>query len=294
MSRSSETADVRSVTPASVAPVLEYLERHLDTSIFLLSCLTMFGPEMGTDGRSGNYRAIEDADGVSAVWSLTRRGHLLAQTGGRTDFTSRILQSCASEAVRICGVVAEWQLAEALWQAVTPGAAFTRTYAAKSTVYALDVAQAAASTGGGLEVRVLDGTDFGAWDALNIEFAAEEGAPITGSVDGRRRYFEACAASGHCWGGFDDGALVTMAALDHDYAWAAQVGGIFTRADRRGRGFAHAILTRVLSDLRNRNYTRAVLFGYEREAARRLYEAVGFRATGHFGIFYGTWQQGTD
>lgn len=282
---------VRSVTATSVGPVLAYLEGHLDTSIFLLSCLTMFGPELGTDGRSGNYRAIERPDGVSGVWSLTRRGHLLAQTGGRTDFTDVILESCASDPVPICGVVAEWQLADALWRALTPRAAFARTYAAKSTVYALDLANAPASTPGGVEVRVLNGTDFSAWDALNIDFAAEEGAPIAGNVDGRRRYFEACAASGQCWGGFDGDALVTMAALDHDYAWAAQVGGIFTRPDRRGRGFARAILTRVLNDLRDRGYTRAVLFGYEREAARRLYEYIGFRATGHFGMFYGTWQK---
>lgn len=291
MSRPPDPTVVRSVTAASVGPVLAYLEGHLDTSIFLLSCLTMFGPELGTDGRSGNYRTIEGADGVSAVWSLTRRGHLLAQTGGRTDFTEVILESCASDPVRICGVVAEWQLADALWRALTPRAAFARTYAAKSTVYALDLADAPASAHGGVEVRVLNGTDFGAWDALNIDFAAEEGAPIAGNVDGRRRYFEACAARGQCWGGFDGDALVTMAALDHDYAWAAQVGGIFTRPDRRGRGFARTILTRVLNDLRDRGYTRAVLFGYEREAARRLYEYVGFRATGHFGLFYGTWQK---
>ena len=291
MSRPADPTVVRSVTAASVGPVLAYLEGHLDTSIFLLSCLTMFGPELGTDGRSGNYRTIEGADGVSAVWSLTRRGHLLAQTGGRTDFTDVILGSSASDPVRICGVVAEWQLADALWRALTPRAAFARTYAAKSTVYALDLADAPASAHGGVEVRVLNGTDFGAWDALNIDFAAEEGAPIAGNVDGRRRYFEACAASGQCWGGFDGDALVTMAALDHDYAWAAQVGGIFTRPDRRGRGFARTILTRVLNDLRDRGYTRAVLFGYEREAARRLYEYVGFRPTGHFGMFYGMWQK---
>jgi predicted GNAT family acetyltransferase len=292
MSRSPDPTAVRSVTAASIGPVLAYLEGHLDTSIFLLSCLTKFGPELCSDGRSGNYRAIEGADGVSAVWSLTRRGHLLAQTGGRTDFTAVILESCASDPVRICGVVAEWQLADALWRAVTPHAAFARTYAAKSTVYALDLAHAPASgRGGDLAVRVLTASDFGAWDALNVEFAAEEGAPIAGDLDGRRRYFEACAAGGQCWGGFEGDALVTMAALDHDYAWAAQVGGIFTRADRRGRGFARTILTRVLNDLLDRRYTRAVLFGYEREAARRLYEVVGFRATGHFGLFYGTWQK---
>jgi len=279
------------VTAANLGPVLEYLEGHLDTSIFLLSCLATFGPEMGTDGRSGNYRAIEDADGVSAVWSLTRRGHLLAQTGGRTDFTDDILASCASDPVRISGVVAEWQLAEALWRTLTPRASFQETYTAKSTVYALELASAPPAADAGIDVRVLDAADFEAWDALNVEFTAEEGAPMGADVDARRRYFEACAASGHCWGGFDGDALVTMAALDHDYAWAAQIGGIFTRPDRRGRGVARTILTRVLNDLRDRRYTRAVLFGYEREAARRLYEAVGFRATGHFGLLYGTWQK---
>ena len=124
--------------------------------------------------------------------------------------------------------------------------------------------------------------------------ACEKSVPRGSVIVGMRTRlsFEACAASGHCWGGFEGDALVTMAALDHDYAWAAQVGGIFTRPDRRGRGFARAMLTRVLHDLRDRRYTRAVLFGYEREAARRLYEAVGFRATGHFGLLYGTWQKG--
>src|SRR5438105_15879168 len=70
---------IRNVATDDLERVRGFLEAHLDTSLFLLSNLAVFGPRLADHGNSGNYRLIEEAGRVVAVFCLTRRGNLLVQ-----------------------------------------------------------------------------------------------------------------------------------------------------------------------------------------------------------------------
>ena len=107
---------IRNVETDDLERVRGFLEAHVDTSLFLLSNLAIFGPRLTDHGNSGNYRLVEEAGQVVAVFCLTRRGNLLVQAAGRADLAESILESCESEIIEVCGVAGEWATAAALWE----------------------------------------------------------------------------------------------------------------------------------------------------------------------------------
>ena len=91
---------VRAVDDATLPLVRGFLERWADTALFLLSNLEAHGPKLGDDLNSGNFKFIEEGREIQAAFCLTRRGNLLAEAGGRSEFASHILDACESEPIR--------------------------------------------------------------------------------------------------------------------------------------------------------------------------------------------------
>ena len=106
---------IREVTDADIAAVTSFLESHLETSLFLLNNLGTYGPRLTKAVYSGNFRAIEEDGRMVGVFAMTRRGTVLAQTGGRTDFSPRILDVSRTDNIAIRGVIGEWQCAASIW-----------------------------------------------------------------------------------------------------------------------------------------------------------------------------------
>src|ERR1700739_2037455 len=103
MIRNGETNDLERVR--------SFLEAPLDTSLFLLSNLAIFGPRLTDHPNSGNYKLVEEAGRIVAVFSLTRRGNLLVQAAGSAGLAESILESCEGETLEVCGVAGEWPTA---------------------------------------------------------------------------------------------------------------------------------------------------------------------------------------
>ena len=107
---------IRLVATEDLERVRAFLEAHVETSLFLLSNLAIFGPRLMDHWNSGNYRLIEEAGRVVAVFCLTRRGTLLAQAAGRAELAEQIMEACESESIEIAGIAGEWPTAVALWE----------------------------------------------------------------------------------------------------------------------------------------------------------------------------------
>ena len=75
-------------------------------------------------------------------------------------------------------------------------------------------------------------------------------------------------------------SLCTHNARVRDYV---QIGGVWTPPELRGRGYARRVVAGALRVAKREGVTRAVLFT-ENPAARRSYEALGFRRVGEFGV----------
>ena len=80
-----------------------------------------------------------------------------------------------------------------------------------------------------------------------------------------------------------EGSPVAYSAFNARLPEIVQVGGVWTQPDRRGRGFGRAVVAASLIEARAQAVRRAVLFT-ENPAARRAYEAIGFRKAGEYGL----------
>src|SRR5260370_15668573 len=95
---------IRRVTDSDLERARAFLESHVDTSLFLLSTLAALGPRLGNHLNSGNFRVIEEAGNIVAVFCLTRRGNLLVQAGGRTPEAEQIFEASQAQPLQGRGI----------------------------------------------------------------------------------------------------------------------------------------------------------------------------------------------
>ena len=283
------TATIRDVTEATVERARDFLEAHVETSLFLLSNLTTMGHRLGDELNSGNFRFMEKDDEVQAVFVLTRRGILLAETGGRTDLAAAILRSVEADPAQLGGVVGEWRAAESLWRILCADPRFHPTSVSKENLYRLDLASAPPEGVRDEGARVLTDCDFERWEPLSTAYAVEVELPVQGTAAQRRSDFERQASESHWWGVFDGPRLVAIAGLNAVYKSLGQVGGVYTIPDARRLGLSRRVMETLLSDSVTRHrLEKLVLFtGEENVGASRLYESLGFERIGHFALFFG-------
>jgi ribosomal protein S18 acetylase RimI-like enzyme len=278
--------DILPVTPDD--PTVAFLESHLDSSIFLLFALAQFGPRAGAEALSGNFWRIEEGGRTVGVFCLTRKGDLLLQTAGRTDLALVILDACARETTPLTGVVAEWSAASSIWDVLVESGQVRPVYESNKLLCRLDLNRA--PTRVRTECRRLSPDDFEQWDPLYTAHIAEEGAPSPGDSQQRAAAFRRMV-DGQCpwWGAFTGTTLVSIVALNAHYRTSAQIAGMYTRAEARGRGHARALMTAVLRDgWESFSLRRVVLLVNEDNTpARRLYKSMGFVTKSRFGFLFG-------
>lgn len=279
---------IHDVTDSDLERVRGFLETHLDSSLFLLSNLAVFGPRGGEHPNSGTYRCAVEDGRVVAVFALTRRGNLLVQAAGRADLAAAILEACEADPIEVTGVIGDWLTAQALWQLACEDLRLQASHSEKDMLFSLSLSDPAAAIAPEGCARALNPGDFGRWEPLNSAYLTELGHPIQLSALQRQDEFESGIRAHRWWGAFADGRLLAIAGLNAEYGRIGQVGGVYCLPEGRRKGFARAAMRALTVDVRQR-FERLVLFtGVENVGAQRLYESLGFQPGGAFGIFVGT------
>jgi predicted GNAT family acetyltransferase len=303
---------IRNVETNDLERVRGFLEAHADTSLFLLSNLAMFGPRLTDHGNSGNYRLVEEAGQVLAVFCLTRRGNLLVQAAGRADLAESILESCESETIEVCGVAGEWPTASALWELLQADPRFEPKLGSKDVLYRLPLSGGAAVTqpkrsGGNpakrlrrdegrtivpsdVVVRALDASDYQQWERLNTTYCAELNLPLPVLDDAHEAEFVRRTRAKWWWGAFVGRQLAAIVGLNAAYGTVGQVGGVYARPADRKKGLARAAMELLIEDCgEQHHFGKLILFtGEVNLSARRLYESLGFELAGAFGLLLGS------
>ena len=285
---------IRNVETDDLERVRGFLEAHVDTSLFLLSNLAIFGPRLTDHGNSGNYRLVEEAGRVVAVFCLTRRGNLLVQAAGRADLAESILESCESETIEVCGVAGEWPTAAALWELLQADPRFEPTLGSRDVLYRLPLADSAEVTRttvpSDVVVRALDASDYQQWERLNSAYCAELNLPLPVLDDAHETEFARRARAKWWWGAFAGRQLAAIVGLNAAYGVVGQVGGVYARPADRKKGLARAAMELLIEESREQHrFAKLILFtGEENQSARRLYESLGFELTGAFGLLLGS------
>ena len=82
-----------------------------------------------------------------------------------------------------------------------------------------------------------------------------------------------------------DDAPVAMAAFNARTAEMAQVGGVYTPPELRGKGYGRCVVAAALATARESGAKRGILFTAEsNRPAQSAYRAIGFRPIGDYGI----------
>jgi predicted GNAT family acetyltransferase len=279
---------IRALTDADLAAARAFLEAHADTSLFLLGNLATLGPKLGEDPRSGNFKLVEEEGRIVAVFCLTRMGNLLVQAGGRTALAGDILRSVRDEPMEVCGVAGEWPLAQGVWQQLLTEPGFVPLHDAREVLYVLDPLPPRTPSLI-VQARSLRPDEFLAWDALNSAFCAELSLPREATLEVRQARFAADVQQGRWWGACEGTELRAIAALNAVYGAMGQVGGVYTPAGHRRGGLARATMCKLIADAAQIHHlSRLILFtGEDNRAARALYESLGFREQGAFGLLLG-------
>lgn len=267
-----------------------FLERAPETSLFLLSNIRAYGTRLGESLYSGNLKGLEDDGRLCAVCCLTRGGSLLAQAAGRSDLAGDIVTASRKEGIPIRGVLGEWEVSRAIWEVLRADGSVKETVASRELMYRLKVDDARLDGAlAPLTVRMMELADQDQWERLSSDFLKEVGLPALGEPEQRMAAFIRSAGLGHWWGGFDGDRLVSMIGIIALHETTAQIGGVFTPAGERRRGYSRTVLAQLLKDSRRiHNLDRIFLFTDEgNTAARTLYESVGFERFGYFGLFFG-------
>jgi predicted GNAT family acetyltransferase len=257
--------------------------------MFLLSNLEDHGHTLSKAMNSGHFKYLADGDRIQAVFCLTRRGNILAESGGRIDFAHTIAEACLQQAIPIRGVVGEWRVADAIWQTLIERRAIRHViHVSREPLYRLGL-QKPLTRASGTPVRALVANDFSDWEPLNTAYLSEEGLPVQGSLDERRESFEIAARAGRWWGLREHGALVAIGGLNAVYRHLGQVGGVYTIPARRQSGLATAVMTALVADCVNQlGLQKLMLFtGEDNLGAQRLYEKIGFSRIGEFALLFG-------
>jgi predicted GNAT family acetyltransferase len=285
---------IRNVETDDLERVRCFLEAHLDTSLFLLSNLAIFGPRLTDHWNSGNYRLVEEAGQVVAVFCLTRRGNLLVQAAGRADLAEPILEACESETIEVCGVAGEWPTAEALWELLRADPRFEPGLGSKDVLYRLPLTTAGEGTRRalrpGVAVRALDASDFEQWERLNTAYCAELHLPLPVVDEAHEAEFARRARARWWWGAFAGSQLAAIVGLNAAYGVVGQVGGVYARPADRKKGLARAAMELLIEESRDyHRFEKLILFtGAENRSARRLYESLDFESAGAFGLLLGS------
>jgi RimJ/RimL family protein N-acetyltransferase len=280
---------VADVSESDVPRVLEFLREHSDTSMFLLSNLAAHGHVLSDAMNSGNFKFLIEKNRIQGVFCLTRRGNLLAECGGRSEFARTIVDACGSESIQITGVIGEWKLADAIWNVlVDSGAIATVVHASREPLFRLNLDNIQVPPRHA-RVRFLQPSDFEVWEPLNSAYLNEEELPIQGSLDQRRKDFAEHAQARRWWGLWDRDALIAIGALNAVHERLGQIGGVYTIPEERRRGCASRVMESLISDcVQALRLRKLILFtGENNVAAQGLYESLGFRRIGEFALLFG-------
>ena len=272
---------MRQAGPADQGALATFLNRHLESSMFLLSNLEAHGTQEREHPHGTRYFLRDGPGGVTGVFALTNGGMLLVQCArarrGRGGGVGRARVGHPAQRSERRG--------EAIGCAAgRPGPA-RRAFSlnAVEPLYAHDLANLPAS-GPMRRVEAADVPLLTAWFAAYMEETrTAPPGPLRVAAARRAR----AAVDGAPAGGavvrllIEDGAPVATAAVNATAGDAVQVGGVYMPPALRGAGRAGRAVALLLSERAVQGTRRAVLFAGS-EGAARAYERIGFVRVGEY------------
>jgi predicted GNAT family acetyltransferase len=284
-----EVAELRVLVPGDEAPLFEFLTARLESSLFFISNVERAGLVDRGERYQGTYVAAFDARGaITAVAGHSWSGNLLLQ--GDVGLELAAARAVEASGRRLRGLVGPWPLVGRARDALRPSDVSV-AHDGRDLLYSLSLdAMKRPELLGRADVALREPTAaetsgvVGAWRA---EYHAELlGAARSAALEQQgRREAEEWRQSGELWVLTVGAEIVAMTGFNAETRGIAQVGGVFTPPERRGRGYGRAAVAGSLELARQRGVDRSILFtGETNLAAQRAYAGLGYQVIGDFGL----------
>jgi len=280
-------SELRKIDEKSWPKVHTFLLKHISSSMFLISNFEDHGANIGEHINSGNYYYRWEGDRVTGVFSYTLRGNILFQDGGipfnSHEVIARIKVDIPSPLLR--GSVGTEPSAKNFFEDMAALNIIGPHFASSEVLYSLDL--------NGKSFTKIEGTlskeDFSQWHSMMLAFSNEVGLGDPLTQEQYQINFEKQLERKSILGIKKNGELISVANLNARYKNLGQVGGVYTLPDYRKKGLAKEVMSRFM------NHAVAVLgidtmilfTGQENAAARALYEGLGYKEIGRFGLYLG-------
>lgn len=266
---------IRKAEDKDTGAITAFLERHSETSMFLLGNLEAHGLNSTEHANGTSYVLRETGEGITGVFGATNGGYLMCQLPG-IGATEAQIYAHLLQGYTLRGMTGDVGQVDVILEALpVPRDAWHVNRA--EPLYARDLA--------GIEstVRLIPPTE--AHRRLLTEWFGQYAADA-GLNDGNDAALNAAnagiaIASGRGRLLLDGGVPVAMTGINARAGSTVQVGGVFVARDRRGEGLAGQVVAAHLRELRDEGVLRAILFTASAQAAR-AYEKIGFTQIGSY------------
>lgn len=271
---------IRKATPDDIPALVSFLERHIETSMFLLGNLEAHGLN-NTDHRHGTaYFLRETGDGITGVFGATNGGYLTCQLPG-IGKTEAQTYAHLLKGYTLRGMTGDDAQVRTILEALpVPKDAWHINLT--QPLYALDLVPSSETTAQIRRAKPEDRAMLEIWfdhylrdTGLTAEAGIVDEVAVRAGVAVQSRSIRILED--------DTGTPVAMSELNARAGHAVQIGGVFVPRDKRGKGFAGRVVNARLAELRGEGITRAILFAASENAAR-AYEKIGFERIGDYRI----------
>jgi uncharacterized protein len=284
-----EVAELRLLVPGDEPRLFAFLERYVDTSLFLFSNVERAGLLDRGQPLQATYVAAHDATGeITAVAGHAWNGNVMLQGDGGLEAAAGRAVELSGRAVR--GLIGPWPLV--LRARAALGLERTSaTHDGQELLFSLSLdalrlpsllqqpAVVVRAPSEAETLRIVTGwrVDYlvetlGSKRSPELETAALE------HMQGTRK-------DGLLWVLARGDELVAMTTFNASARGIAQVGGVYTPPSLRSRGYARAAVAGSLQRAQESGTVRSILFTAEHnQAARRCYTSLGYEVIGDFGL----------
>jgi RimJ/RimL family protein N-acetyltransferase len=277
--------EIRVLQPGDEAALEAFLLPIVESSMFLLGNMRNAG--LLDDGRrySGSYAAAFAGQEIAGVVAHYWNGNLVLQAPTRVDLLWRAAVTASKRSVR--GVIGPGHQVRIVKQALGADLADIQLdEVEKLCSLRLDDLLIPDALGSGrCQGRRIEPRDVDLITEWRVAFSLESlGEEFTPQLYERCRVaVERGVLDGHTWVLEDQGQPVATSSFNTAIAEAVQIGGVWTPPALRRRGYGRSVVAASLLDARSESVQKAILFtGQENVAARRAYEAIGFRSIGDY------------
>jgi len=272
---------------------IELLNKYEETSLFLLSNLKTYGPDLNDNSYSADFKCLVKKEKVVVVFALTKIGNLIFQTDRSQDYSNIIIGECLKEFIPLKGIVADWDLAKHIWNyAKIHIPQLKETVHQKEVLFKLSLKNITIKKTK-FDIRYLNDSDYHEWNRLHDMFLRERGLYQAEDEVLKHQRFLKDTKSQYLLGLFFDEKLISIAAFTAHVNNIGLIGGVYTLPEKRKLGFAKDLIYQLLLDGKiNKHMEKIILFtGEDNFAAIKLYEDLDFKRVGFFALLFGEYDK---